>query len=288
LEEISRNTGGESMKSLQHIVALALLCLIAFAHGQPTSAIRGIKVISSAFDQRSHTAKLVFINDASANITAWGYCVKAQNASGNTVSHNFCTFVDPLGTVIEHKIELTKRPFLPELNCPTCDVTHPGEEQVLSADFSRWPEVIDGKIELNLVAYADGTIETLANSDAQAELRDITRGRQGLLQTKQKIVQIGESILADTSNQHPASAMIRELESRVPNEPGLSETLRNFKRPEWHQGNDKEFIPANEQDYLKRFVAEQQVWISELSKNQIRFQFGNTSLEKFMSTCMFT
>jgi hypothetical protein len=271
--EVTAQKGKErkGKKRKMKYVSILLVCLIAFtAHGQPTPAIRGIKVISLAFDQRSHTAKLAFINDSSANITAWGYCVKAQNAPGNTVSHNFCTFVDPLGTVIEHKIELTKRPFLPELNCPTCDVIHPGQEKVLSADFSQWPEVIDAKIEVNLVAYADGTIETLANADSQRELHDIIRGRQGLLQTKQKVVQIGQSILADASNQHPASAMIRELESRVPNEPGLSETLRNFKRPEWHQGNAREFIPANEQDYLKRFVAEQQTWVSELSKNQIK------------------
>jgi hypothetical protein len=247
---------------------ILLLMLLAVAvHGQSASTIHGIKVTSpSTFDAQTRTVKLTFMNDSPANITAWGYCVSGQNAPGQTVSHNFCTLVDPLVTVIWYKIESTKRPFLPEPDCPMCRLVHPGQEMTLSASFP--PDTVDARIDVTLIAFEGGSVEATpqaADASEVSELNQLTANRKAGLKYRMIWIDMGNRILADPNDQHPAATMIGKLAS----DPAMADMLRQFKRPEHNQGNDREFIPENERDYLQQFVAEQRIWAAELAKNQV-------------------
>ena len=265
---LKERNGKEQMKCLRVIVLLLLA--VAATHGQPVANIKGIKILSSTFDPSTRTAKLVFVNDSAKNITAWGYCVRVQNSAPGLSSHSFCTLIDPLITVIEEKIEMTKRPYLHEADCSVCRFVHPGEEKLLSSDFSAVPEVIGAEIEINLIAYGDGTAEALSNREGQQTLDDLTRRRQGALEVTQRVISIAQSILADSSNHHPAAAMIVELKTGSTGDAGLAGALDDFKKPERRRGNNREFIPDNEREYVERYLAEQRIWSAELIKNQIR------------------
>jgi hypothetical protein len=48
------------------------------------------------------------------------------------------------------------------------------------------------------------------------------------------------------------------------------EELANLKRPGWRQGDNREFIPDNQREYLQQFLAEEQISATYLSKHQIR------------------
>jgi hypothetical protein len=91
-----------------------------------------------------------------------------------------------------------------------------------------------------------------------------------VLELTQEVRDLGNRILADPTDQHPAVTMINELQSRSRNVPWLEAALRNFKKPEWRHGNNKEFIPDNQRDYLGKFVAEQAMKAAEFSKYQLK------------------
>ena len=259
------------MNFLRLVVSFLLFGLSAY--GQQTSTITGIKIKSSGFDPQTHTVTTVFINDSPTNITTWGYCVKAQNATSDAPAHGLCTMVDSLGSVIDYKIERAKRPFLPEPICSGCRVIHPGEKFTLSHDFSRYPEVFDAQIEIHLIAYADGSAETLNTDIARSDLRDLAKGRRRAMNQAQKMLNIGQQVLLNSNDQHPVLTMISALEAEIKNDPGVTQILDHFKTPEWRRANDRQFIPENERAYVEQFVADQRVWLEEYKRSQIQGVF---------------
>jgi hypothetical protein len=229
--------------------------------------IHGIKIFSSSFDAKTQTAKLDFMNDSPSDITAWGYCLKTQNVKGDNVEHGGCREVETLGPVISRQVQeqITNKAMIGD--CPDCHVLHPGEHKTLSVDFSSGT-VATAEIEIKLIIYGNGRVETNGNEGLRMQQEFATR-RQGALNRFQELVEIGQGILADTSNQHPTVAMIEELQRRIPAEPELGGVLHDFKRPGWRKANDAEFVPEDEHGYLQKFVAEQQMKAAELSKHQI-------------------
>jgi len=242
------------------------LLLAAVACAQSTSTLKGIRIKGSSFDPQSYTVKLAFINDSVSDITAWGYCVLTDNSTPGKPEHGYCTMIDPAYTVIDHKIEVKKRPFLPEPDCPMCRFLHPGQEHVLSFDLSQFPEIAAARIEINLIAYSDGSAEILPGRHGKYALKQLTDSRRQMLEVDRKVVEIGKQVLSDSNNQHPVAAMIRELakDSRMA---GILEWL---KKPEWHKGNEREYVPENEREYLAGFVAEHEVWVAMLVQQQIK------------------
>lgn len=258
------------------LFAVFLYLPAVFAMGQNRSQgsvsaqtfIHGIKIESSGFDPASRVVKLVFINDSPIDITAWGYCIHAQTAPGSAVRHGFCTLVDSLPTVIGHRIELQKRPALPEPECHGCQLIHPGQEESIALDFSAFPEVIGATVQLNLIAYSGGKYELVPDQAGEAALHDLAGRRQAHLRVTQGILEVGRRVLADSSDPHPATTMIQAIQTT--NDPGMAPVLESFKRPERRAGNDQEFVPGNERDYVQRFVKDEEIWADQLLRNQIK------------------
>lgn len=253
--------------------ALLSLVLGTGALGQNTLDIQGIKIVSSAFDSKTHTATLTLVNDTPLNITAWGYCIDAENAPNSTAPrHSFCTLHDALNPVIEQKLEVAKRPFLSdEPNCsPGCRFIHPGQTETIAQDYSSAPEVVDATIKVTFVVYGNGAVEALSSEQGQLGWQAVASMRRAFLKRTQELVRRGREVLSDANNQHAAISMIESLKQMASDDQRLQGELDNFKKPEWRKGNDQEFIPTDERSYLQQYVADQQFKVVELSKNQVQ------------------
>jgi hypothetical protein len=193
--------------------------------------------------------------------------MRIEKLKSDDPDHGGCREVETLGPVMDRQFQeqITGKPIVGD--CPDCHVLHPGEHKTISVDLSQMP-VASAKIEVDLIIYANGKVEATGNSGLSMQ-QDFATRRQNALNTFQELVEIGEDILSDASNQHPTATMTEELQSRIPAEPGLAGILHDFKRPEWRKGKDTVFIPKDERDYLQKFVAEQQMKAAELSKHQI-------------------
>jgi hypothetical protein len=257
----------------RHLVVISLLSVSAMCQSStqdstsPQTPIHRIKIFASSFDSTTQTATLDFMNDSASDITAWGYCMKTENLKSDNVEHGGCREVETLGPVIERRVQeqATGKPMVGD--CPDCHVLHPGEHKIILTSFSEGP-VAKAEIEIKLIIYANGRVETSGNEGLRMQ-KDFATRRQNALNRFQELVEIGQGILADEANQHPAVAMIEELQSRISREPELTAPLHDFKRPEWRKAKDTEFIPKDERGYLQKFVAEQQTKAVELSKHQI-------------------
>lgn len=252
----------------------AVVCLLAMiASGQSSGktstltpdSIHGIKVFSSKFDGSS--VQLDFMNDSPADITAWGFCVKAEKAHSDDPDQSFCTWTDALPTVTDRNVheQITLKPILGD--SPDGHFIHSGEHKIVSANFF-WP-VTSAGIAVNLVVYANGTVEAQGNEGAFAA-RQIAQARQNMLQTARTVAGLGQSVLQDQTEQHPAESMIFKLKDRTAVEPALQGTLQHFERPEWRKANNTAFIPKDERGYLSQFVTEQQMKAAEFSRHQLQ------------------
>jgi hypothetical protein len=266
---------GITMQFKHCVVVLCLLSLTAIGQNSAGDSpgaqtpIQGIKILSSTFDSSASPQRiqLEFINDTLTDITAWAYCVNAEKINDADPSQAFCTAVDPMSLVVDREVQekMTLKPHVGD--CPDCNFIHPGERKILSANFST--PVKTAEIQLNFVAYSNGQAE-VSGPLGSSNLQNFSRGRQRVLELTQEVRDLGNRILADPTDQHPAVTMINELQSRSRNVPWLEAALRNFKKPEWRHGNNKEFIPDNQRDYLGKFVAEQAMKAAEFSKYQLK------------------
>lgn len=264
----------EERMQVRH-VALALCLLSVSAWNQsPTQAstslqtpIQGIKILSSSFDTKTQTATLEFMNESHSDITAWGYCLKDENVKGDSVEHGGCRGVETLGPVIDREVQekITGKPSVGD--CSDCHFLRPGEHKTLTVDFSSVP-VVSSEIVIDLIVYEGGKVESIGHEGAGLQ-QHFAKSRREALDLAQKLIEMGEEILSDESNQHPTATMIQELESRIPAEPEMAWILRNFKRPDWRHLKDTEYIPKDERGYLQQFVTEQRMKADELSKHQI-------------------
>lgn len=233
----------------------------------PQSSIQGIKIFSSTWDPKTQTATLEFMNDSHSDITAWAYCLKDENLKGDNVEHGGCQGVDTLSAVISNEVQeqLTGKPTVGD--CSGCHFLRPGEHKILSVDFSSVP-VANARIEIDLIVYESGRVEANGNHGLGMQ-HHFAEARRETLDLQHRLIEMGEEILSDQTNQHPAVTMIDELESRVLTEPELKWALHVFKRPDWHKAKDTEYIPEDERGYLEKFVTEQRMKADELSKHQI-------------------
>jgi hypothetical protein len=256
---------------------VTILCLSVLALGQSPGqssiqTLRGIKIVSSNYDPNTRTVQLDFINDTSSNITAWAYCVTAQKVADSDPYQGFCTLGDPTALVIDRQVQeqLTLRPIMGD--SPDGHFVHPGEHKILSQHFSL--PVAGAEIRVNMLIYSDGTTE-MDGEFGEGAAKGIASGRRASLNQAQELAALGKKVLADQSDQHPAQTMIKDLQSRVQNEPdlptkaNLQTTLDNFKKPEWRKANAAEFVPTDERGYLARFVKEHEMIATELAKYQL-------------------
>jgi hypothetical protein len=246
--------------------ALVSLLLVTVACAQSAPNLKGIKVKESSFDLQTHVVRLTFINDSIDEITAWDYCVQTVNSSREKPEHGYCTLVDPSYTVIDHKIELKTRPLLPEPDCAMCRFIHPGEAHVLSADLSQFPEIVTARIEINLLAFSDGGVEIASNRRGKIARQQLRARRQQLLEINRKAVEIAKEALADSNNPHPVASVIGKLSD----DRKMEAIVEWLKKPEWHLGNEHQYVPEKEREYLARFVAEHEAWIAILLQHQIK------------------
>lgn len=167
------------------------------ADGSPSAQdpIRGIKILESSFDSTTspQRVQLEFINDSPANITAWGYCVKAEKIDASDPSQEFCTMVDPASVVVDREIQehLTLRPQIGD--CPDCHFIHPGEHKILLGNFSL--PVKSAQIQINLIAYSNDNVE-ISGPQGLSNLRQLSSSRKSQLRLTQELRDIGGRVLA--------------------------------------------------------------------------------------------
>jgi hypothetical protein len=173
--------------------------------------------LSSSFDAKTQAATLEFMNDSHSDITAWAYCLKDENLKGDSVEHGGCRGADSLIAVIENEVQgrLTGNPKLGD--CSGCHFLHPGEHKTLTVDFSSVP-VVSAEIVIDLIVYEGGKVESIGYEGLGTQ-QGFAKSRRDALDLPQKLIEMGEEILSDESNQHPTVTMIQELESRIPAEP---------------------------------------------------------------------
>lgn len=235
----------------------------------PQNQFHGITAVTSRFDSSTspQNVRLDFINDSPSNITAWAYCVYADKVKDSDPNQGFCTMTDAtayeIDRQVQEKITLQTNPG----DLPTYHFVHPGEHKTISASFAL--PVSTASIQIKLIAYSDGTAETSPDEKGTSYFTELLQGREAMVKLNQDLVNMGQKILGDATDPHPAQTMIAELQNRA-NEWGMDNTLHLFKRPEWRQGNDKEFVSQDESGYLRKFVAEREMKATEFSRYLMR------------------
>lgn len=254
-------------------VVLCLLSGLAAAQSSANSSsqgsFHGIRISSSKFDPTTspQTVQLDFINDSPNNLTAWAYCVYADKVKESDPSQGLCTMIDVVGVEVDRQVQEKITLKTNPADLPTYHFVHPGEHKILSASFAL--PVISANVQIKLLAYSDGTVERSSDDWGTNYFQQLALERKAWLETTQEVVSMGKKILADATNPHPAQTMINQLQNRT-KEPGMDYTLHFLKRPGWRHGNDKEFIPEDERDYLTKFVAEREMQANEYSKYLVR------------------
>jgi len=249
---------------------LVLLLLAAAACGQ-TADIHGIKIKQSGFDGTTMTLSLTFINDRAADVTAYHYCFKTMATDRPTSEH--CEVVDALTTVLEVQADKRARPGLNfTLLSPRDNVVHPGQERRIEERIA-WRGVIGGSISIDAVAWSDDTFEGSAQS--------IIAERTAELQERQFV----SSTISDTlsSSREPMVASAIEIfqqklqESRARNDACspcqakrdyvLMDAILHLQQPERHMGKTKEYVPANQREFLKQFQVRYDSFSEEQAKH---------------------
>jgi len=281
--------------NMRRIVLAMLLCLCApvvFVQLVSAQVISGIVIKESSFDPQTKTVKLTFINDRAADITAWTYCVHVTQIPAGSVSRGSCTSIDTSISVIDRQILLKEKPKTPEWRCSGCNAIHPGQELALQTSFGNEPEVVNATIEVVMVVFSDGTWS--ANEQGKSWLQSLAEGRRVALQITQQIIAMGTQILNDPKERNPAFTMLAKMKNRshltgtageaksppegmtYTDESGavlhtmpLDSDTVNFMRPDWRKGDNREYMPANQAEYLRKFIAEQQIHLQYFTKNQI-------------------
>lgn len=280
---------------MRRIVLAMLLCLCApVVFVQPVSAqvIPGIVIKESSFDPQTKTAKLTFINDRAADITAWTYCVHVTQIPASAVSLGSCNSIDTSTSVINRKILLKENPMTPEWRCSGCNAIRPGQELALQTSFGNDPQVAKVTIEVVMIVFSDGTWS--ANEQGKSWLQSLAESRRVGLQITQQIIAMGTRILNDPQDKNPAFTMLAKMkdrshlagtvwEAKRPPE-GVTHTDESgavldtmpldgdtvhFMRPDWRKGDKREYVPQNQAEYLRKFLAEQQIQLEYFTKNQI-------------------
>jgi hypothetical protein len=285
------------MRTILCSVALLLSSCVALPQAfhstipDKPATLNGIKIKESTFDPQTKTAKLTFINDSPKDIITWASCTHVTQAPGDYPKHGTCSMIDSTVSVVNYQITKNIFPSAPEWNCGGCQPIHPGQDYTLAANFGSFPEVTSSTIELIMVVFSGGTWS--ANEQGKGWLRGLASGNKQSLVISRQLLEIGNKILADPNDKNPVTTMIAAMKERshligtswfsvkagngVTYQDSLGkelteppdEYLRDFMRPEWRKGNNREFIPEDQRKHLQTFLQEQQMWVDYLTKNQI-------------------
>src|SRR5437016_8505656 len=112
---------------------LATLVLAAAVHGQ-TPRINGIVSKESSFDPQTKTVSLSVINDRSAEVSAYHYCINIVSTNKD-VAKQECYMIDAADYVIYWRAQSKLDPQLEKAtsmrnSCYECPVS-PGEERII-------------------------------------------------------------------------------------------------------------------------------------------------------------
>jgi len=251
---------------------LVLLLLTAAAWGQ-TADIHGIKIKQSGFDGKTMTLSLAFINARAAGVTAYHYCYKAIAADPKQTSEQ-CEVVDALTHVLEMQADKRARPGLPEiiLSGPDENFVHPGQERRIEQRIA-WSGIIGGSISIDAVAWSDDTFE--------GSVESIIAERTEELQERQFVSRTISDTLSGSRDPMVASA-IEILQQKLQEARAsrdacfpcrgkidyvLMDAILHLQQPERHKGKTKEFVPANQREFLQQFQARYDSFSEEQAKH---------------------
>jgi hypothetical protein len=250
---------------------LVLLLLAAAACGQ-TADIHGIKIKESGFDGKTMTLSLTFINDRAADVTAYHYCFKTMATDRPTSEH--CEVVDALTHVLEDAADRRARPWLPEITSlsPRDNVVHPGQERRIEQGIA-WRGVIGGSISIDAVAWSDDIFEGSAESiiaERTAEIQErqfVSRTISDTLSGSRKpvvasAIEIFQQKLQESRARNDACSPCQEKIDYV-----LMDAIFHLQQPERYKGNDKEFVPGNQREFLKQFQVRYDSFSEEQAKH---------------------
>jgi hypothetical protein len=250
---------------------LTLLLLAAAACGQ-TADIHGIKIKQSGFDGKTMTLSLTFINDRAADVTAYHYCFKAIAADPKQTSEH-CELIDALTTVLEVQADKRARPGLNfTLLSPRDNVVHPGQERSIEQGIA-WSGVIGGSMSIDAVAWSDDTFQGAAEpiiAERTAELQErqfVSRTISDSLSGSREpmvayAIEIFQQELQKSRAKNDACSPCQEKREYV-----LMDAIFHLQQPERHKGNDKEFVPANQREFLNQFQVRYDSFSEEQAKH---------------------
>ena len=128
--------------------------------------------------------------------------------------------------------------------------------------------MVDAEIGPAFIVYSDGRYERADGQYGAEAVRDVAQQRQAQLFVTQKVIGMGETILKDVNDFHPALTMIHSLE--MAGDPNFAAALDSLKKPQKRMANEREFISENEREYLAAFIKDQRLRAAVLSQNQIK------------------
>lgn len=152
------------MKRVYVAIFILLASSLAMAQGslmmrgiqQP---INGIVIKESSFDPQTKNVSLKFINDRSAEISAYHYCINIVSTNKD-VGKQECYLIDAADFVINWKAQLKLNPMMEKASsmrnaCDQCPVS-PGEERVIEKEVA-YSGVTYASIVVDFVAWFDQT-----------------------------------------------------------------------------------------------------------------------------------
>jgi hypothetical protein len=200
------------LRSTSLLQTSAFLAFTIGAYGQSSTAIQGVRVLSSTFDPQTRIVKVIFVNDSPADITAYGVFLEkhfqnSQRAAWTGGAAWGRDFVRPAA----HQLDTKQRSALQRSDQPI----HPGQTAEESSDLSGEQDLVSASMRIDMVAYSDGTAEV----ENEVTFRRLLISRQADLLAARKAAGIGTSVLSNKGNSHPLAtltARLREARAMAP------------------------------------------------------------------------
>ncbi len=243
---------------MKNLTLLVPLLLAAAAWGQAAD-IQGLKIKESGFDAKTRTVSLTFINDRAADITAYHYCFTVLSTDSEQTREQ-CMLIDVLTTVLEMQAARKARPSLPEITFgPSQSLVHPGEERRIEERIGYNDTIFSGSIHIGAVAWSDDTFEGAAQliiDERTAELQE----RQFVSRTIKNALSDGQeptvtSVIAALRQEQQEASKDGCLACREKRTHVLMDAIFHLQQPKRHMGDTKEFVPDNQREFLKQFLA---------------------------------
>ena len=263
------------LRSLLPLLALATI----YASGQTVippaplgPTINGVKIMKSGFDPATKTLKLVFMNDRAADITAYHYCFQVISTDPKQTREE-CKLVDALASVLETKAEEKARPGLAEITVlgPNQNFVHPGEERKIEERIGYNETIYNGSISIDAIAWSDDTFAGSAQiiiDERTAELQE----RQFVSRTIKNALSDGQeptvtSVIAALRQEQQEADKDHCLVCSLKRSHVLMGAIDDLQQPGRHVGDMREFVPDNQREFLKQFLAQHDSLSEEHAKH---------------------